>query len=102
MAIRTEQDGLLNDIKTNTNLSIQPSNADFIIDTNEHIGPYFAITVIDTADAVIDVSECKMSFLGNVSANTGTNDITIPKGVTIYGDFASIELDSGAVIAYKR
>ena len=102
MAIRTEQDGLLNDIKTNTNLSIQPSNADFIIDTDEHIGPYFAITVIGTADAVIDVSECDMSFLGNVAANSGTDNITIPKGVTIYGNFASIELDSGAVIAYKR
>jgi hypothetical protein len=28
-------------------------------------------------------------------------DFTIPKGVTIFGYFASIELDSGKVIAYK-
>ena len=41
-----------------------------------------------------------MSFLGNVAANSGTDNITIPKGVTIYGNFASIELDSGKVLAY--
>ena len=35
-----------------------------------------------------------MSFITDVA------DFTIPLGVTIYGNFASIELDSGAVIAY--
>jgi len=102
MAIRTEQDALLNDVKNNTGSAIQPSESIIIDDTVEHTGPYFAITALGTADAVIDVSECDMSFLGNVAANSGTNDITIPKGVTIYGDFASIELDSGSIIAYKR
>ena len=102
MAIRTEQDALLDGIKNNTKNSLSPRAADLIVDTDEHTGPYFAITVVGTADAVIDVSECDMSFLGGISANDGSSaNITIPKGVTIYGDFASIELDSGAVIAYK-
>ena len=102
MAIRTEQDQLLNDVKTNTLRAIQPSAATYIADTNAHTGPFYAITCVGTAPAVVDVSECDMSFLGNVSAESGTNDITIPLGVTIYGDFASIELDSGAVIGYIK
>ena len=92
MAIRTEQDGLLNDVKNNTGSAIRPSAAILIDDTVEHSGPYFAITAL--ADAVVDVSECDMSFITDVA------DFTIPKGVTIYGNFASIELDSGSVIAY--
>ena len=101
MAIRTEQDALIDGIKNNTFSALSPRAADFIIDTDEHTGPYFALTAIGTADAVIDVSQCDMSFLGGVAANTGTDNITIPKGVTIYGNFASVELDSGALIAYK-
>ena len=84
MTIRTEQDALLDGVKRNTGSAIQPSAAILIDDTAEHTGPFFAITCIGITPAVVDVSECDMS----------------PKGVTIYGTFASIELDSGAVIAY--
>jgi len=56
-------------------------------------GPFVAITAL--SDAAVDVSECDMSFITSVA------DFTIPKGVTIYGRFASIELDSGKVLAYK-
>jgi len=87
MAIRTEQDALLNAVKNNTGSAIRPSAAILIDDTAEHTGPYFAITAL--ADAVVDISECDMSFITDVA------DFTIPKGVTIYGQFASIELDSG-------
>jgi uncharacterized protein YcgI (DUF1989 family) len=64
-----------------------------IDDQVEHTGVFVAITAI--TDAVVDVSECDMSWIEDVA------DFTIPKGVTIYGQFASIELDSGSVIAYK-
>tara|TARA_Y100001938_G_scaffold149814_2_gene238080 strand:+ start:1757 stop:2029 length:273 start_codon:yes stop_codon:yes gene_type:complete len=63
-----------------------------IDDTDEHTGPFVAITAI--TDAVVDTSECDMSFIEDVA------DFTIPKGVAIYGRFESIELDSGSVIAY--
>ena len=70
---------------------------------NEYVGPFFAITAL--SQAVIDVSECTT----NIKTRTGigptgavTTDITIPLGVTIYGDFTSIELDSGTVVAYSR
>jgi hypothetical protein len=101
MAIRTEQEALLDGIKNNTFIALSPAAADYIADTDEHTGPYFALTACGSVDAVIDVSECDMSFLGNVAANSGTDNITIPKGATIYGTFASVELDSGAVIGYK-
>tara|TARA_R100000234_G_scaffold119801_1_gene103829 strand:- start:1626 stop:1910 length:285 start_codon:yes stop_codon:yes gene_type:complete len=93
MTIRTEQEALLNDVKKNTGSALQPRAAILIDDTVEHTGPYFAITALE--DAVVDVSECDMSFITDVA------DFTIPKGVTIYGNFQSIELDSGKVIAYS-
>jgi len=94
MAIRTEQDALLNDVKNNTGSAIQPSESIIIDDTVEHTGPYFALTAL--AEAVIDSSECTT----NITDVPAT--LTIPKGVTIYGNFQSIELDSGTIIAYKK
>ena len=99
MAIRTEQDALLNAVKNNTGSALSPRAATIIAGTVETTGPFFAITAL--TDAVVDVSECDMSFITGIAANTGTNDFTIPKGVTIYGAFTSIELDSGTVIAYS-
>ena len=94
MAIRNDQEQYLSDIKGNTGSAIQPTAAILIDDTAEHTGPYFAITAL--TDAVVDISECDMSFITDVA------DFTIPKGVTIYGNFTSIELDSGKVIAYTK
>tara|TARA_R110002110_G_scaffold311702_3_gene525218 strand:+ start:982 stop:1266 length:285 start_codon:yes stop_codon:yes gene_type:complete len=93
MAIRTDQDKLLSNIKNNTGSAISPRAAILIDDVVEHAGPFFAITAL--VDAVVDVDQCDMSFITDVA------DFTIPKGVTIYGNFASIELDSGTVIAYS-
>ena len=93
MTIRTEQDALLDGVKRNTGSAIQPSAAILIDDTNEHTGPFFAITAL--TDAAVDVDQCDMSFITDVA------DFTIPKGVTIYGAFTSIELDSGTIIAYS-
>ena len=59
---------------------------------NEITGPFVAITAL--SDAAVDISECDMSYITSIA------DFTIPKGVTIYGHFASIELDSGKVLAY--
>ena len=105
MAIRTEQEALINDVKNNTGTALSPAGAILIDDTNAQTGPFFAITSIGAADAVIDTSECDVTFIkhrdssGDLDALPAT--ITIPKGVTIYGNFASIELDSGSVIAYS-
>lgn len=66
-----------------------------IIDgTAEISGPFIALTALE--DTVVDTSECDVTWL------TATIPATfkIPAGATIYGQFASIELDSGSVIAY--
>ena len=59
---------------------------------DEISGPFVAITAL--SDAAVDISQCDMSFITSVA------DFTIPKGVTIFGRFDSIELDSGKVLAY--
>jgi len=70
-------------------------NGAIIIDgTAEITGPFIALTALE--DSVVDTSECDVTWL------TATIPATfkIPSGATIYGQFASIELDSGSVIAY--
>lgn len=75
------------------NASLGQAGVILIDDTDAHTGPFVAIQALE--DAVVDVSECDMSFIEDVV------DFTIPAGLTIYGRFASIELDSGKVLAYR-
>ena len=75
------------------NAALGQAGVIMIDDDNAHTGPFVAITAI--TDAVVDISECDMSYIEDVA------DFTLPKGVTIYGQFASIELDSGTVFAYR-
>ena len=92
MAIRTEQDALLSAVKNNTADQFAGGTQIWIDDTVEHTGPFFAIYCM--AEAVIDTSECTT----NITDEPAT--ITIPVNTWLYGNFTSIELDSGAVIAY--
>jgi|TARA_R110002153_G_scaffold32343_6_gene97916 hypothetical protein len=80
-----------------TSEALGQSGSIIIDDTAAHTGPFIAITVIGTADAVIDTSECDLGTLEDQPAT-----ITIPKGGTIFGNFTSIELDSGVIIAYRQ
>ena len=74
------------------NVSLGQAGCILIDDVLEHTGVFVAITALE--DSAVDISECDMSYITDVA------DFTIPRGVTIYGQFASIELDSGKVIAY--
>jgi len=60
---------------------------------DEITGPFSAVQAL--SEAVIDTSECTT----NIESEADT--ITIPAGVTIFGNFDSIELDSGKVLCYK-
>ena len=80
-------------VQESQNLGLGQAGCILIDDTVEPTGPFVAITALE--DAAVDISECDMSFMTDIA------DFTIPKGTTIYGDFASIELDSGKVIAYN-
>tara|TARA_R110002012_G_scaffold133034_1_gene286176 strand:- start:2912 stop:3268 length:357 start_codon:yes stop_codon:yes gene_type:complete len=74
---------------------------------NEYTGPFYALTAL--TQAVIDVDQCSIGNNGDIKTRTSAStmgavatNITIPVGVTIYGNFSSVELDSGTVIAYSK
>tara|TARA_R100000655_G_scaffold6472_1_gene18492 strand:- start:9218 stop:9568 length:351 start_codon:yes stop_codon:yes gene_type:complete len=74
-------------------------------DQNAYSGPFFALTAL--TNATLDVDQCSMgddmkTRTGANTLGTNTTNFVIPKGVTIYGEFNSIELDSGTLIAYSR
>ena len=92
MAYNTNQDILLDGVNKNTGSAIQPSETVLITGVAEFTGPFFSITAL--IDAEVDHSACTTNI-------TNGADFTIPKGVTMYGNFTSISLDSGSVIAYK-
>ena len=94
MAYRTNQNILLDSIKSNTGDNYGPNGAYFISDTDTHTAAvnWYAITMIeDTVFATLTAS--------NWSGDTFTGE-TFPKGLTIYGNFTAIVLTSGACIAY--
>ena len=91
------RDFFLGEIAKSHDESLGQCGSIIIDDTVEHTGPFIAITVIGTEDAVIDTSECDLGTLEDQPAT-----ITIPKGGTIFGNFTSIELDSGTIIAYRE
>lgn len=67
---------------------------DYIADTNTHTGDWTAITVVGTANAV----------LNSVTTVVGDDltTVTLVPGTTVYGTFNSIDLTSGVVIAYRN
>ena len=91
----TKEELLLKDLKKLDMNSLGQCGSIIIDDTVEHTGPFVAVTAL--AEAVIDTSECD---LGSLEDQPDT--ITIPAGITIFGLFESIELDSGTIIAYRR
>jgi len=94
---RTEQERMLDEIRNRTVDSVRPRAAILIDDTSTHAGPFFAISALTDAafDVGTEAGEGDMSFIEDVA------DFTLPKGMTIYGTFQSIGLDSGKVIAYR-
>ena len=75
------------------NASLGQAGCILIDDTAAHTGPFVAITAL--SDAAVDVSQCDMSFLEDAA------DFTIPKGVTIFGRWTSVNIGTpGMLIAY--
>ena len=102
MANRTATDAYLSALSTNSTASLNPV-VTHINDTKAHTGPFYAITALE-AETSIDVSECTTGIKesnGSGAMQDITTDFTIPQGVTIYGNFTSIELEGGSVIAYS-
>tara|TARA_R100000005_G_C4923667_1_gene155783 strand:+ start:352 stop:696 length:345 start_codon:yes stop_codon:yes gene_type:complete len=104
MDIRNTTEKLID--KTNQHLENQLGDTGTTVhinDTVAHRGPFFAITALEAA--VVDASECTTNIIENGgSGNTQAlaTNFTIPAGVTIYGNFLTVELDSGVVLAYAK
>ena len=94
MAIRNDSDKFLQGIKNLGEKGNGSHGAHFISDTDTHTaaGGWNAITFIE--NTVFDAIT-----VNNWSGDTITSE-TFPEGLTIYGNFSSIDLASGACIAY--
>ena len=95
MIARTDMEIALQKIGNNPASVTKPSGSTFIDDDADHVGPYQALLAM--TDAELDVTSCSFG-----EGMQGYNaDFIIPKGVTIFGDFQTVSLGSGSIIAYK-
>jgi hypothetical protein len=103
MAYNTNQDILLDSIDNNTSEALAPGSTTLLTGTKAFTGPFFAITAMEKSE--IDVSECNTNVVesdGSGAIQAITTNIVMPMGVTIYGNFTSIELETGIVMAYAK
>lgn len=63
-------------------------------DTAEHTGLWYKILVIANAGltALVD---------NKANSTTAYNALTLPAGAELYGEFTTIQLSSGSVVAYE-
>ena len=88
-------------VEVTQNRMVAPTSTVYLAGTKAFTGPFYAITAL--TDTVIDVSEGDTNIVesddsGSMQA-TATN-ITLPAGISIYGNFAAVELDSGTAVGY--
>ena len=69
----------------------------YINDTAVHTGKFFAIQA--TEDTVLAAQASNITNLDDIC--TGQDSTTLSAGTVLYGNFTSIDLTSGAVIAYN-
>lgn len=83
---------LLTTIDNNIDSTLGRNGGQYIADTNAHTpggsNKFVAIQV---------VSECVATIVGNITGITG---VTLPANTIIYGEYTSITLASGSVMAY--
>ena len=100
----TTQQNLLQNIYQILHETISPSKQ-YLIDETAKLwtGSFYAITAV--SDTTIDVSECDLGIEEKAAAGGTqaiTTDIDIPQGMTLYGNFKSIEISAGSCIAYSK
>ena len=73
------------------------NGGEYINDTAVHTGNWFAIQA--TEDTVLAAQASNITNLDDIC--TGQDATTLAAGMVLYGNFTSIELTSGAVVAYN-
>jgi len=81
-------------VQESQNAALGQAGSILIDDTAQHTGPFVAISALE--DSVVD--QANSTNIENTM--TDSANFTIPKGMTIYGHFSVIAIDSGKVIAY--
>ncbi len=80
--------------------SFGEGGAVFLTDTDSASGGFCAVLVV--ADAVFHENTTMSDFTDGTKNLFGTSSsVTVPAGITIYGSFSQVALDSGQVLAYK-
>jgi hypothetical protein len=74
------------------------NGGEYINDTAVHTGTWFAIQVV--VAAIIQTQSSNITNLDNVCQPVA-GGISLVAGTVLYGHFTSIDLTSGAVIAYN-
>ena len=69
----------------------------YLNDTAVHTGNWFAIQA--TEDTVLAAQASNITNLDDIC--TGQDATTLAAGMVLYGNFTSIDLTSGAVVAYN-
>ena len=69
----------------------------YINDTSPHTGNWFAIQA--TEDTVLATQASNITNLDDIC--TGEDGTTLSANTVLYGNFTSVDLTSGAVIAYN-
>jgi len=73
--------------------------ADVITDTADHVGNWYCIMSLED-NTTLDASSCAVNWTLNGAAFT--LDMDLITGVPYYGDWRTISLEDGKVIAYKK
>jgi hypothetical protein len=71
---------------------------DVITDTNEHIGNYYVLIPLTTS-RVLSAGYYRSTEVGGYSGGN-LSAVDLPAGIPIAGDFTSVELVSGNMLAY--
>ena len=74
------------------------NGGEYISDTSVHTGNWFAIQVTE-ADTHIQTQASNITNLDNLCQPV--DNTALAAGTVLYGNFTSIDLTSGAVIAYN-
>ena len=88
-------------IEVTQNRMVAPTSTVYLTGTKAFTGPFYAITAL--TETVIDVSEGNTNIVesdDSGSMQATASNLTIPAGVSVYGNFAVVELDSGTAIGY--
>ena len=73
--------------------------AELITDTNDHSGDWYCIVSVED-DTTLDASSCVVNWTTNGAAFS--TDLDLITGVPMYGDWTTISLTDGKVLAYRK